>query len=181
MENKFPKRKQLRLEKYDYSSKGAYFVTICTKDRQPILSEITKNIYISSAVGDGALDVPQVSLTPIGIIVEKYLISSERIPGVRIDKYVIMPNHIHVIVFLNPDKYRTPELGTSRAPSPTNGMLPHVVSTFKRFCNKEIGQNIFQRAYIEHVIRDMDDYETRVKYIHENPMRWYYDELYSEN
>jgi hypothetical protein len=53
-------------------------------------------------------------------------------------------------------------------------MLPHIVSTFKRFCNKEIGNNIFQRGYIEHIIRDREDYETRAKYIYENPMHWYF-------
>jgi hypothetical protein len=59
-------------------------------------------------------------------------------------------------------------------------MLPHIVSAFKRFCNKEIGSNIFQRGYIEHIIRDKNDYEIRKKYICENPMRWYYGEPYTE-
>lgn len=59
-------------------------------------------------------------------------------------------------------------------------MLPHVISTFKRFCGKEIGSNIFQRGYIEHIIRDREDYEKRTGYIFENPTRWYYDELYAD-
>ena len=90
-----------------------------------------------------------------------------------------MPDHIHVIIFLFPEEYSTRENGSSRAPTPTNEMLPHIVSTFKRFCNKEIGHNIFQRGYIEHIIRDKEDYETRRKYIHDNPITWYYDDLYS--
>ena len=163
-----PKRKEIRLKHFDYSSAGAYFVTICVKDRQRILSTIT-------TVGDGALDVPQIILTQIGKIVEKNLLSSENISGVKIDQYVIMPDHIHAIIFLNPDQYQKPRSGTSRAPSPTNEMLPHIVSTFKRFCNKEIGCNIFQRAYIEHIIRDREDYDARRKYILENPARWYYN------
>ena len=200
MDNKkgLPKRKDLRLKQYDYSSKGAYFVTMCTKDRAKILSDITK------PVGVGALDDPktngldnlsftdketvcvgvvgvhddtQIRLTSIGQIVERNLLSSENISGVKIDRYVIMPNHIHVIIFLDPDKYAN---GSSRAPTPTNEMLPHIVSTFKRFCNKEIGSNIFQRGYIEHIVRDREDYETRVSYIRENPMRWHFDELYTE-
>ena len=178
MDNKLPKRKDLRLRQYDYSSKGAYFVTICIQDRKRILSDIAK-----PSVGVGALDdpiTPQIRLTEIGKITEKYLLSSENIPGVKIDRYVIMPDHIHAIIFLYPDKYATRQGGSSRAPTPTNEMLPHVVSTFKRFCNKEIGIKIFQRGYIEHIIHDRDDYETRVKYIYENPIRWYYDELYTE-
>ena len=174
-EKELPKRKDLRLKQYDYSSAGAYFVTICIKDRKRILSNIIK----PSAVGVGALDdplTPQTQLTKIGKITEKYLLSSENIPGVKIDRYVIMPDHIHVIIFLYPDKYISRKDGSSKAPTPTNEMLPHIVSTFKRFCNKEIGYNIFQRGYIEHIVRDREDYETRTKYIYENPIRWYYNE-----
>ena len=169
-----PKRKDLRLRQYDYSSAGAYFVTICIKDRKRILSDI-----INPTVGGGAHDAPltpQIQLTDIGKITEKYLLSSENIPGVKIDRYVIMPDHIYVIIFLYPDQYISRKDGSSRAPTPTNEMLPHIVSTFKRFCNKEIGDNIFQRGYIEHIVRDREDYETRAKYICENPIRWYYDE-----
>ena len=167
-EKNLPKRKDLRLKQYDYSSAGAYFVTICIKDGKIILSNIIK------PVGVGALDDPQIRLTPIGEIVEKYLLSSENIPGVKMDRYVIMPDHIHIIIFLNPNEYLKRKDGSSKAPTPTNEMLPHIVSTFKRFCNKEIGNNIFQRGYIEHIIRDREDYETRRKYIYENPKRWYY-------
>ena len=176
-EKDLPKRKDLRLKQYDYSSKGAYFVTICIKDRKRILSDIIK-----PSVGDGALDdplTPKIQLTAVCQVTEKYLLSSENIPGVKIDRYVIMPDHIHAIIFLYHDEYATRKEGSSKAPTPTNEMLPHIVSTFKRFCNKEIGNNIFQRGYIEHIIRDREDYETRTKYIYENPVRWYYDGLYS--
>ena len=173
-EKELPKRKELRLKQYNYSSAGAYFVTICIKDRKRILSDIIK------PVGVGALDDPQIRLKPIGKIIEKNLLSSQNIPGVTIDRYVVMPDHIHVIIFLNPDEYATRKDGSSKAPTPTNEMLPHIVSTFKRFCNKEIGNNIFQRGYIEHIIRDREDYETRSKYIYENPIRWYYNELCTE-
>ena len=174
-EKELPKRKDLRLKQYDYSSAGAYFVTICVKDRKRILSDIVK-----PPVGVGALDdplTPQIQLTEIGKITEKYLLSSENIPGVKINRYVIMPDHIHAIIFLYPDKYALRKDGSSRAPTPTNEMLPHIVSTFKRFCNKEIGNNIFQRGYIEHIVRDREDYETRRKYICDNPKRWYYKYL----
>lgn len=197
MDNKLPKRKDLRLKNYDYSSQGAYFVTICSQNKEQIFSTIDYSVFdkyeilYSQIVGDGAFDVPQPTLTQIGRIVEKYLLSSENISGVTIDEYIIMPNHIHFVVFLDPEKYRRGaygtlkapshtdenvgiENGTSKAPSPANEMLPHMVSTFKRFVNKEIGENIFQRSYIEHVIRDVDDYNTKRKYIYENPLRWYF-------
>ena len=85
-----PKRKPIRLPDYDYSSPGTYFVTICTQDRRCILSRIT--------VGADALGGPQLQLTDAGKIVEQYILSSDRIPGFRVDKYVVMPNHIHLIM-----------------------------------------------------------------------------------
>ena len=186
MSENLPKRKDLRLKNYDYSSQGAYFVTICSKNKEHIFSTIDASVFekyeilYSRIVGDGAFDVPQPALTPIGEIVEKYLLSSENISGVTIGEYVIMPNHIHFIVFLNPEKYQRGKHGTSRAPSPTNEMLPHIVSTFKRFVNKATGENVFQRAYIEHIIRDANDYNVKRKYIYENPLKWEFDELYCE-
>ncbi len=159
-----PKRKSTRLKDFNYSSAGGYFITICTKDRKNILSTV---------VGDGSQDVPKIVLTTIGEVIEKYILSTNRIENVYLDKYVIMPNHIHMIVFIKPQN----ECGTSMAPSPANEMVPHIVSTLKRLCNKEIGYNIFQRSYFDHIIRDKEDYNTRVKYICENPMRWYYKNL----
>jgi len=82
------KRKDMRLKDYDYSSSGAYFVTICIKDRKRILSDISK------PVGGGAFDaplIPQIRLTEIGKIVEKNLLSSKNISGVKTDRYVIIP------------------------------------------------------------------------------------------
>ena len=127
-------------------------------------------------VGVGALDDPRIQLTPIGKIVEKNLLSSGKISGVQVDQYIIMPDHIHTIVFLRPEKFERVPNGTARAPSPTNEMLPHILSTFKRFCNKEIGEPIFQRGYMEHIVRDREDYETRKRSIYETPMRWYYNQ-----
>ncbi len=187
------RRKELRIKHYDYSSQGAYFITICVQDRKRILSEIISTVgggahdalaesQLSMARG-GVLDdpfQPQIRLTNIGKIVEKNLLSSESISGVTIDQYVIMPDHIHAIILLDPEKYIKGSERSSRAPTPTNEMLPHVISTLKRFCHKEIGDKIFQRGYMEHIVRDREDYETRVKYIYENPMRWYYEELYAE-
>jgi REP element-mobilizing transposase RayT len=162
MQDNLPNRKALRLKSFDYNTNAAYFVTICVKDRKPLLSKIN--------VGDGAHDVPKILLTEAGKIVEKNLLSSEKIKGVKIDSYVIMPDHIHAIIVVDSGVLN----GTSKAPSPTNQALPHIVSTFKRFCNKQLDGNIFQRGYLEHVIRDEEDYLTRVNYMYENPIRKHY-------
>ena len=87
------KRKPTRLKNYDYSGNGAYFVTICTHNRKCISSDI---------VGEGLCTLPKNTLTPIGKEIEKSIqYIDENYEGVTIDKYVIMPNHIHLIVILN--------------------------------------------------------------------------------
>ena len=78
----FPERKNLRLKDYDYSSDGAYFITICTEDRKQCLSAV----YESN-------DEAEIKLSSAGLIVERYL---KTIAG--IDVYVIMPNHVHLII-----------------------------------------------------------------------------------
>ena len=69
-----------------------------------------------------------------------------------------------------------------RRPVPTvqNSIPSRFVSTFKRFCNKEYGENIWQYRSYDHIIRNREDYEEHLRYIYENPVRWYYDELYTE-
>ena len=84
-----PERKPNRLPDFDYNTPGAYFITICTKEKQCILGDI---------VGGGALDAPKIALSPIGKIAEKYILSGNNIPGIMVDKFIVMPNHIHMIL-----------------------------------------------------------------------------------
>ena len=192
-----PDRKIIRLAEYDYNVDGVYFITICSKSREKIFSEIK-----TEKRSDGS-DTVNVELTEVGKTAEKYILSSERIDGVKIDDYVIMPNHIHIIVALECSGSKN--CGTSRAPSPTaslcnnadefsggtsgapsptashtpaNAKLPRVIAAFKRLCNKETGYNVFQRSYMEHIIRDFDDYVVRKNYIKNNPIRWIEDKYY---
>lgn len=160
-----PKRKPNRLENYDYSQNGAYFLTICVRDRRPILSQIS--------VGAG-LAPPAVRLLPCGEIAKEQLMAlEERYPGVRIDQYVIMPNHIHILMSIRKTG------GASPAPTVSN-----VVGAFKsltaRACAKRVRtEKLFQRSFYDHVIRDEADYEIKWRYIEENPLRWCDDELYA--
>ena len=168
MNEKLPKRKDLRLKEYDYNGVGLYFLTICTDKRRKILSNI---------VGGDVLDAPRVELTAYGKIVDKYINQlNDFYENVFVEQFVIMPNHIHLILFVRED-------GSSRTSTPTvkqHSVVPAFVSTFKRFCNKEIGENIWQRYYYDHIIRDKRDYEEISKYIYENPLKWEFDELYCE-
>ena len=172
------KRKTPRHQKFDYNSAGVYFITICTQNRRCILSRI---------VGTGVLDCPQVQLTRYGKIADKYIKQlSDFYDYLSVEEYAIMPNHIHLLLWIKDNSRMAIENGQSRTPVPTNieranSVCSQFVSTFKRFCNREYGENIWQPRFNDHIIRNRDDYEKHVKYIYENPMRWHYDELYAEN
>jgi len=195
MNNNLPNRKILRYKHFNYNE-GTVFITICTKDRKLILSRITpiEETKQRCFVGDGAstsrsnfLGTPRIELTEIGEIVEKYILSSKNMNGIKIGNYVIMPNHIHLLVAVDgrrvPAKCDNAPIRDVGAPSPTNERqnlaIPHFVSALKRLCNKEIGENIFQRSYFDHVIRSEEDLDMHIDYILHNPENWYFDELYS--
>ena len=169
-ENKLPQRKPLRLQNYNYNSNGSYFITFCTYKR--------KNTLVSNFAIDQShiLTRVAVNLSEPGKIAENVIVHFPNNFGVKIDCFVIMPNHIHILLHVSDDH------GPSGLPVTTrqNSIVARFVSTFKRFCNKEYGENIWQRYYYDHIIRDREDYEKHIKYIYENPIRWYYDELYAE-
>ncbi len=166
-----PKRKHIRLSNYDYSQPGVYFVTICTAHRKATLSEII------GAVGPDALIGPHVRLTEIGRIVERFILRTEQVyPSVKVEHYVIMPNHIHLLMSLNS--------GPVRAPGPTKGEhrpdLPQIVKALKGLTTRAVKCSIWQSGYYEHIIRDENDFLTRWQYIDQNPVRWTEDEYYGE-
>ena len=159
-----PKRKNIRLQGFDYNSNGAYFLTICTLNRNQILSQI---------VGTGVPDGPAVKLLPYGEIAEKYIHKlNEFYDNISVESYIIMPDHIHMILSIRTDNpYNSGPSGTL-VRTVQNSVVSRFLSTFKRFCNKEYGENIWQRGSFDHIIRDQEDYEKHLKYIYENPIRW---------
>lgn len=171
MKENLPKRKDIRLKDYDYSEAGAYFITICTEKRHKILSEIMDIDF--QIVGEG-LPLPQ--LTRYGKVVDKWInLIPQKYPSVVVDYYVIMPNHIHLL--LSVLKY-----GGREDPSPT---IASVIGWLKYNATKEINQlrkpineKVFQRSYYDHIVRNQKDYEEISKYIYENPLQWEFDELY---
>lgn len=103
MQNKCPQRKQIRLKGYDYRAEGYYFITICTKNRKQILSKILINLENkrNNSVGVAPQGDPQIKLTKIGQIAEKYLHNyNKKFENISLHEYVIMPNHIHFIIEL---------------------------------------------------------------------------------
>lgn len=162
----YPKRKNLRLKEYDYSKVGAYFVTICTEGRKQILSEIIVDNIVGRDDPGTPNDVIRVSLTEIGKIAEKYInLIPHHYKNIVLDKYVIMPDHIHILLSLEENDRR-------RAESSRPTAIPQVIGALKRMIHKEIGHPIFQASFYDHIIRDEADYMVRRKYMEENPYRW---------
>ena len=159
-----PKRKKLRLCGYDYSQNGAYFVTICTKDKAHILGEL---------VGQGLCSC---RLSPIGEIVEREINNiSTRFDPVQVDKYVIMPNHIHVLLTINTQRQE-------QSPCPTTG---DIICALKSLSTKAAnaqdhisGRKIWQSRYYDHIVRNEEDYLKIWQYIDENPLKWEADCFY---
>ena len=166
MKSDLPKRKPTRLKGYDYSQNGAYFITICTNNKKCILGSI---------VGQG-LAPAEINLSKYGKIVKEQLLDLEnRYKTIKIDKFVIMPNHIHMILNLNNT--------AGASPCPT---ISDVICSFKslatRMCNISYSesQKIFQTSFHDHIIRGEKDYRKIWEYIDTNVIRWEKDCFYND-
>ena len=156
-----PKRKSIRLNGYDYSSCGAYFITLCTKDK--------KKLFWNS-VGANCVRPNEAPLSEIGKLVDFEINKISSIyDAVLIDKYVVMPNHIHMIIMILSDEYGRPQV------APT---VSRIVKQFKGSISKQIGFPVFQRSYHDHIIRNQSDYDEIWQYIDENPLKWQSDCYY---
>ena len=156
-----PKRKSIRLNGYDYSSCGAYFITLCTKDKKKLFR---------NSVGANCVRPNEAQLSEIGKLVDFEINKISSIyNAVLIDKYVVMPNHIHMIVMIQSDEYGRPQV------APT---VSRIVKQFKGSISKQIGFSVFQRSYHDHIIRNQSDYDEIWQYIDENPLKWQSDCYY---
>lgn len=153
--DKFPERKRDRHKDFDYSQNGVYFITICTKDKQKCLSEIYYDKRIMSNV---------VKLKPIGAIVKEsleYIESS--FSDCLINDYVIMPNHVHLLVSIERNN---------------NIDIREIIQRFKSFTTHKNKKPLWQRSYYDHIIRNEKDFLEKQKYIQDNPSKWMTDEYY---
>lgn len=170
MKEEFPKRKNIRLKEYDYNTAGACFVTFCTHNRRQILSKI---------VPVGAThESPVPILTVQGELLEEIL---QHIPdrfSCQIDNYVIMPNHVHLLVSISGEARAIHE-----SPLRNRSDLSKMIGYIKMNASKRIRQqihivDIWQRGYYDHVIRNQADYDDIYRYIENNPTQWEQDEFY---
>jgi putative transposase len=183
-----PTRQSIRLKSHDYSQAGAYFITVCTDDKQKIFGSVVNN---------------EVQLNTFGLIVaEEWEMTGQLRGNVSLDTYIIMPNHFHAVLFLgDQEKNLTKnEQSLSSAqvidsdsalhagrfnpnPSvygrPTRGSLSTIVGSFKSAATKRInrmrgtpGGVIWQRGFYERIIRSDEALYRIRKYIQDNPRRW---------
>ena len=151
-----PTRKHPRLKHYDYSQTGYYHITLCTKNRVPVLSRILPP--------DSPLQRATIQLTPVGIITDSYIANIPHVyPGVVLDKYAIMPNHIHLLLFLSDGSETS---------------VPTIVRSLKRMVTTALGQSIWQDSFYDVIIRSNAMYRCEWEYIDCNPDKWAEDELY---
>lgn len=164
-----PKRKNVRLKDFDYSGTGMYFVTFCTQGKQRILSAVVKN-------GEGehgnAWKGYTTVLTGLGRITEAGIrFAMEKSGNVRVESYVIMPNHVHMLLSVKGEEENR-KTGADKA-------VPSFISALKRHINSEAGRNLWQRSYYDHIIRNEDDRLMHARYILENPAKWALDPLFT--
>lgn len=157
-----PERKPNRLAEYDYSQPGAYFVTVCTRDRESLFWTVGADI-IRPETPVGEL------LSEYGKIAERAILAiPEHYSGVTVEQYVVMPNHLHLIV-------RISETGGRLIAAPT---LSTVIGQMKRYVARQIGRPVWQRSFYDHIIRNEVDYREIWEYIEHNPAKWKEDRFY---
>ena len=166
MENELPKRKRLRLDGFDYNSPGAYFVTICTHNRINIFSRIEPSNN-------------ELKLSEYGQIVDWYINNIPERYGIQIENYVIMPNHIHLLVLIAEREIR-------ESPLQSRSVLSKFVGYIKMNATKQIhasgnNKNVWQRGYHDHIVRNREDFQNIFNYICVNPDRWETDCLYTKH
>jgi putative transposase len=142
-----PKRKSPRLREYDYSTGGAYFVTVCARDRACLFGAVSRDRMHPNRLGR--------------IVDECWTEIPKHFPAVSLDAFVLMPNHIHGIVWL-------PRAG--HAPP-----LPAAIGSFKSAASRAAGRPLWQRSFHDRVIRDESELQALRQYVADNPVRWAVD------
>lgn len=155
-------RKNYRLKNFDYSSCNSYFITVCVKNREPILWQHIPSENVGAAIGR-----PSISLSYYGKVIDEAI---NKIPQkyefISIDNYVIMPNHIHLLLTI---KKLTGEASAD---------IPRVINQMKGYVTKQIGFSLWQKLYHDRVIRNEEEYLNKWQYIDDNPLRWTEDDEY---
>jgi len=155
-----PKRKSIRYKNFDYSQCGSYFITICTRNRENLFWDM-KKVYQAKQTNDleHIINSDFLPLNYVGKIVKKNLmVWQNTYENVKIENFVIMPNHIHLIISI---------LGSESGNKKTD--VSRMVSQFKARVTKEIGKSIWQKSYFDHIIINEKEFNNYFDYIENNP------------
>ena len=155
-----PKRKSIRYKNFDYSRCGSYFITISTKNREYLFWDM-KKVYQTKQSNDleHIINAEFLPLNYVGRIVEKHLmIWQNTYENVNIENFVIMPNHIHLIVSIFDNEIKS-----------ENPNLSRMVAQFKAQVTKEMGESVWQKSYYDHIIANEKDFNNCFDYIEANP------------
>ncbi len=154
-----PNRKSTKLQNFDYSSKSAYFLTICTNKKQKILSEIHNEKLI---------------LSELGIICKEEIENLHKLYNIEINNYVIMPNHIHILLLL---LYEDEEINKKS--------ILQIIGGFKSITTKKSNKikalennKLWQRSFHDHVVRNEEKFILIRDYIENNVMTWAHDKFH---
>jgi len=163
-----PDRKLPRLAGYDYSTPGAYFVTICTFEKKCLFGNVVDGELAAEA---------QMVYSPLGEIARACLLQIEKhFQNIKVDNWVIMPNHIHILLWIEEPMERI-------YPFPTVD-ISNVVGTFKAAVTRAVGNaymhsgKLWQSSFYDHIIRNETDYTNIWNYISGNPSKWTEDKFY---
>jgi putative transposase len=162
------RRRSIRLKGYRYAWMGFYFVTICTHERQCLFGKISDR---------------RMTLSEMGLLVDEEWRRAPLIrPEVRLDRFVVMPNHLHGLLQLSPGA-ASQGIEADRRPGPEAKSLGAIIGGFKAACTSRInglrstpGAPVWQRNYFERVIRDEAELAAIRRYIENNPAAWAEDE-----
>ena len=152
------KRKRIRLKDYDYSNPGVYFVTVCIKDRKSLLWD---------NVGATSGRHKQVRLSKYGKFVDDAIRQiSNHYPTIKINNYAVMSDHIHLLLSIEGDVNGRPVV------APT---ISTVINQMKGYVSKQVGYSIWQKSFVDHIIRNEKDYIEHFNYIENNPYKVIYE------
>ena len=160
-------RKRIRLAEYDYATPGFYFITICAKGRMPIFWEnVEAAISRQNPSSNIEADIIRQSLpqlSEIGKIVDTAINQiSEHYIFATVDKYCIMPDHVHMILRINADEFGQQVVSAT---------ISTIVAQMKRWVSKQVGSPIWQKSFIDRVIRNEKGYLAVWEYIDNNPLK----------
>ena len=174
------KRKNTRLQNFDYSQAGVYFVTICTENRKRLFWRDNVNgTHPVGAIHESPVATFNASLSEYGKIADSIIRQLHERFGIDVCGYVIMPNHVHLLIFIDNNDLQA----IRESPLQGRSKLSKIVGYFKMNVSKCVHStgyegNIWQRSFFDHIIRNDDDLLRHMQYIEENPKKWENDEYY---